>query len=338
MVENKKSSKKVVFLFSSSQRPVYKEDNLKVLCYPAGFMMHFRYDEKWVEEGINPKELENKDAVIVIVVGTNKPEFYPIRRAKIKRVDIDGSVWHFYFELCPEWVDHKDKNYQEVMISLRNKPEEGEKYLGGKFASFEELPSELQFSTDEKSWESIIEKIGTLESYKNIVFYRINKISEIGKEKSLKTTKFGELSGYTLKSDKKYIIDLSFNYGKDPPKDADKSRFKISVESNSFYAPIPDEISLGFRVDRQIIYISPKKSFSEVFTYLRITFEGENIVGANVDIPLKIKRSKWLYLAVVGIFIGLFLTAGIITKWQHILQTIGVFLTTFIMYYLYDYK
>jgi len=92
---------KIVYLFSSSHRQVYKQDNINALCYPPGFVIHFRYDEKWVDTEIwNKKqnELEGKEAIIV-VVDTEKrndeyfPRFYPIRKQKLKSL-ILMEVYH----------------------------------------------------------------------------------------------------------------------------------------------------------------------------------------------------------------------------------------------------
>lgn len=218
---------KVLHLFSSSQRPLYKQDNINVLCYPSGSILHFRYDKKWVDTRIIENDLdsfENKEAIIIIVDieernGEKFPLFFPIRKAKIKDVDVEGNIIHFHFELLPDWVDYRTKqeleDYQECINSLREKPTADREHLNGKFASFEELHKEIKFSKKADAWKSIIEKIGSLESYKNTLFCRLSSISEVISEKNAKIINFGDYkSGFILKSGKAYYLELSLIYGK----------------------------------------------------------------------------------------------------------------------------
>ena len=180
MSKEKEDQKKYVFLFSSDQRPVYKEDNLKILCYPSGYTIHFRYDEKYVQKDLNPNFLINKDAIIVIVGRSNPPLLFPARKAIIKNVILQGSIWHIYFELSSEWIDYEKDDYKSIRSSLKNKPEWGDPHLGGKFLSLEEISSKLQFSSTEKAWERLIEKIASsLSSYSNVIFYNGYKEGEI---------------------------------------------------------------------------------------------------------------------------------------------------------------
>lgn len=319
---------KIVYLFSSAYHPVYKQDNINALCYPSGFIMHFRYEETWVDTEIlkkNPKELEGKEAVIVVVEAEKRnqelfPRFFPIRKAKIKKYEIDGSVSHVHFELLPDWVDYREDNklrdYQSCIESLKEKPISGPKMLIGKFFSLDNLPLDIKFSHDAKAWESIIEKIGSLDSYKQTLFYRLSRFYEEKSNKDLKITMFDKFRcGYTLKSGTKYNIEFSFNYGKAPPKDAIKDRLKVKVDLHKyFYMPIPDEIQLGFRVDKQNVYLSTQELFLDAFTVLTISFEKGLIEGPNVSIPIKIKRAVKTYLYVLMILIGLILVTGIISE------------------------
>ncbi|RLI79121.1 hypothetical protein DRP07_10370, partial [Archaeoglobales archaeon] len=120
----------VFYLFSSTQRPNYRQDNYNVLGYPAKFILHFRYDIRWVSKKIidmvkNGEHLEfkDRDAVIILVDvkksdNLTKPVFYPLRKAKISRIELVGKMLHVYLELSEEWVDYRDndglKNYHTL--------------------------------------------------------------------------------------------------------------------------------------------------------------------------------------------------------------------------------
>jgi len=92
MSKEKEEKKQYVFLFSSDERPAYKEDNLKILCYPAGYIIHFRYDEKYVQTDLNFNSLIDKEAVLVIVGRSAPPLLFPARKAFIKKVSVHGSI------------------------------------------------------------------------------------------------------------------------------------------------------------------------------------------------------------------------------------------------------
>ncbi len=117
-----------------------------------------------------------------------------------------------------------------------------------------------------------------------------------------------------IKKRTKYNIELSFSYGKQPPKDAINDRLKIKVDHKYFYMPIPDEIPLGFRVDKQNVYLSTQGLFLDAFTVLAISFEKGLIEGPNILIPIKIKRAVITYFYVLMILIGLILVTGIISE------------------------
>ena len=136
--------------------------------------MHFRYDKKWISNEIiqkPPEDLEDSEAILIVVDIEERnerlhPHFYPIRKAKIKKVDREGTVYHFYFELSSYWVDYKDakglKDYHSCLDLLNEKPISGDKRLDGIFASLGEVQKDINYSSDSEAWESIIDKIGNL--------------------------------------------------------------------------------------------------------------------------------------------------------------------------------
>ena len=338
------SDNKIVYLFASSHRQVYKQDNINALCYPSGFIMHFRYDVKWVDKEIynkSPKEIEGKEAIIVTVdEGINEehfPRLYPIRKAKIKKFEIDGSVAHFYFELISEWVDYRENDNQEFIDLLEKKPIKGKEGLRGIFASLDKSQKCIKLSPEVKAWESVIQKLGNLDSYNETLFYRFNGIYETSTNKRLDLTEFDIFRcGYKLNSGTKYILELSFSYGKEPPDAAIKNKLMIEVDTNNnFYVPIPKEISLGFRVDKQNVFLSTRELFSDEQTYLAISFKEDTIEAPNVLIPIKIKKTNKTYFYVLLTLIGLIFVTGTISEniqimspYKNILQLLGTILAT----------
>ncbi len=341
---------KLIYLFGSTSRPVYRENNINALCFPQGFIMHYRYDEKWVSKEIisNIDNLRNYETLIVFVDTTDGdiPHFYPIRKAKIKKIEIDGDFYHFYIELFGEWVDYREsgkldklKEYDPLIKDIEENPTSE----NPKFVSIDTLNDEIKLSEDSPAWTSIIEKIGNKEPFKNVLFYRIDDIYEIDSRESLKITNFGETkAGYTVKSGKKYNMELSFNYGKEPPEEALTDRLIASIDENLCSA-IPNELRLGFRADRQDIYLNIKESLQDSMTYLIIKFKEGKVEGPNVTIPIKVTYNRLtIYGLVILFLIGTLLTSGLVSSLinvdqftQNILKIVGSIFSTLVVFSLY---
>jgi len=243
--------------------------------------------------------------------------------------------------------DNKLRDYQSFINSLKEKPVSGKEGLSGKFVSLDKFQQEIKFSQEAKSWESIIEKIGNLSSYKETLFYRLSRFYETKSNKDLKLTEFDNLRcGYKLKSGTKYNLELSFSYGKEPPDIAGKEKLIVKVDLDKyFYMPIPDEIPLGFRVDKQNVYLSTKELFSDAYTYIIISFKEGAIGGPHLLIPIKIQKTFMIYFYGSIILAGLILVTGIIPEYmpmispyKDVLKLLGTAMTTIGTWLLSGYK
>lgn len=342
---------KILYLFSSTstKRALYREDAINALCFPPGFIIHFRYDTNWVSEEINEDLEYFKGYETLIVIAdeykSNNYHFYPIRKAKIKKVEKDGDFFHIYFKLLGEWVDYREsesldelKSYHNFIMDINENP-----CKNMKFASVGLLNTEIKFSKDTSAWASIIEKIGNKESYKNVLFYRINGIYELDSRSYQKIATFGDSKvGYALKAGKKYIMDISLNYGKETPKTALEDRLIVNIDENHLFA-IPNEIKLGFRADKQDVYLPINESLQDSITYLTINFKEGNIEGPNVIIPIKITYNRiFVYILIFLFLLGTILSSGLIANiinidqiTQNILKIVGSVISTIVIFKLF---
>lgn len=360
------NTNKKILLFSSCIRELYEIDNYNVLAYPSGFIMHFRYDKKWVDEYIwkNFQELKDKEA-IPIAISLNKGEkFVPLRKVNIVDVEKEGSTLHIYFELLNEWIKTDAKtNYDAQIKKFEKRPKRVyENDTSGKFI-FSEPFEELEFSEDIKCWENIIEELNTggtrlfkgifyrfigIFEVSNGTWFRLKKgyaklrgnTSNIGK---LKLIEFDNLrKGYEIIEGKRYVMIFSFNFGKKVPFPSEDCTFNI-------YSPdlviSPTKARLGFRVDKKRFSIFSEKRFNNFETSI-MTSE-EDIKGPELEIPIKIKRSKgaWVYFALV--ILGFALISGVIgsflnylfnltwgipisPEWDPVLKVLGLFLVSLV--------
>jgi hypothetical protein len=168
--------------------------------------MHFRYRSKRVDGQIwtKPSDFLDKSALVIAVLsGINGiPEFFPLRKGKLIKMEKEGDTLHVYFRLLSNWVNYSDNNYDSLIKRFSDIPNgQGDVFLGGKFITKGNL-EQIVFSSSSNAWEGIIEKIGDRETFNKSIFYRIvglydassrNKIPIIKIDKSDDLTRGYEL-------------------------------------------------------------------------------------------------------------------------------------------------
>lgn len=102
-----KQSMNLFAVISSDNRELYKADIYKTLALPKGYIIHFRYKKKHVDEDIlYNKKVVGKKAVIFFAAN-NKPEFkqplkhIPLRLATISHAEIceETNLFHVFLKL-----------------------------------------------------------------------------------------------------------------------------------------------------------------------------------------------------------------------------------------------
>ena len=107
-----------IYLFTSNARALYSVDALNALGLPRGWVLHYRYDKKHVEERLweslvskddTPGALKGKQLVVSLVnqkqvksddkVSFEATEYFPLRTGELVEYRIDGRVVHFWFAL-----------------------------------------------------------------------------------------------------------------------------------------------------------------------------------------------------------------------------------------------
>ena len=209
--------KKVLCAFSSNFRPLYIGDVYKVLSMPKGYIVHFRYKKKYIEDEIfnDCSKYIGKEVIIFftdIERETNiAKENYPVRSAKLKLFEYtkETELVHIYMEL-QDFVDIS----LESSIDISKLP--SKKYF-----------SELNYTTLEKniSWKSKIEQLKDF--FPNLSFFYLKKINNSsGNEEKIKIRSDKKSAYYNLAHGNKYLLDISIAN----PKEND---CKISAFSSS---------------------------------------------------------------------------------------------------------
>jgi len=342
-----------IFLFSSCQRDLYKSDIYNALAYPSGYIMHFRYRKKWVDEQLwdaTSWNLEGKDALVIAVLAgeDNNPKFFPIREGRLIKILKEGDTLHIYFELTPYWANYSNST-EDFDASIKKFPKIPQKikgdYWGGKFISFGNH-SWIDFSLDPESWNTVIENLGKNNAFKQGLFYRVIRLFDPSSHQAIPITYLYEsdelTKGYHLEGGKRYIFELAFDYGKEPPSAAEENIFKI--ESMDLIKIMPCVKKLGFRVDTMRCSLSSEKTFWGQHTFITTKIEN-SIEGPYLEIPFKIERSSEAYLYGLMILSGLILISGVLdefvstdSQYKFIIKLFGTFLSTTGTWLLTSYK
>jgi len=320
-------------------------DNLRMLGFPTGSIIHFRYDKKWISENVYTEKLENKDVIVIMVYSEKSgekliPKFFPLRKGQIVKIETEGSFFHFYFKVSNEFVDYtkREGDYHDIINSLKNKPTEGSEFLQGKFVSWEELHPDIRFSSEILAWEGIVKKISQeISSFSQTVFYKINKLYDTDRKQEVAMEELEELqNGYKLRSGEKYILELSVY---DPRKDVSREEpiFKVHTDKE-IITTFPIEIMSGFRLDKKRVYLSIKRRLSDMDTFITL-FPQSNIDTISISLLFRLGKSIPL-LPLFSIFVGLFLTSGIFLPkaWSNISQILGMIITTVGVWFLNEYR
>ena len=127
------------YLFSSDSTSRYKTDILDVLCYPAGHIFRFRYQDHYVSEEVKKrttekKPLKSEKGIVVYAEHQSKGAyrqfcFYPVRQVTIERVFVQGSIYYVDFRVGA-FIDYgrgenkrkKQVEYQQQMKKLSYHP------------------------------------------------------------------------------------------------------------------------------------------------------------------------------------------------------------------------
>lgn len=324
----------MIYFFSSDQRKLYSEDVINTVSYPTGFILHFRYRTKYVQNQVieKLKELEGETGIIIFVNtretdGTIKegdPSFYPLRLVEFLGHMEEGDRIHFYLKLKSDMVDYENLNettdkLQNFIERLRDRPikETGKEYLTGKFVvnSSSDLESNYYFNDEklssyETKWEKIVDIL--LDYYYKNIFYRFKLYSKDPRISQnelyyIEPRDIGDKysRGFKIKGGKSYFAKITYKQSDKHILDGPMRQLEVK-DPNNFLSINQPRIPLGTIVDTQVRIIRAKRSYKGRHTTIQIKSDESNT--SNVfEIWFKAELTWWLFIPFLIFFIGLIL-------------------------------
>jgi hypothetical protein len=221
---------------------------------PVGFITHFRYKFKYVDDQVvnNPNTFLEKEVVIFYTL-QDTGENIPIRKAKIVKVEVskETSLFHAYMEL-----------QEFTSVRLESEKEEGKFFT----------QQNVEFAKSSTTWADIVEKVN--DSFQGMLFYNINSISsERGDLINIKQRKDKKASLYRLRHGEKYLINMSIG---NPSGQDSGLNFKSSSDAVTANTPNPIQSTARYDDITVPIYI---KSLNVSRDYSFISFSPTSKCG-----------------------------------------------------------
>ncbi|MCK5581069.1 MAG: hypothetical protein KAJ18_07320 [Candidatus Omnitrophica bacterium] len=189
---------KLIGFFSSDARPLYIEDIYRAMALPEKSIIHFRYNQKYVQDDIvsDSSKYVNREGIIFFTTGNDlekTPEDREIKHHSIRKVRIksiykseDTRYFHFLLELG-DYYDCEITNTEQ-----------------NKFAAFVSVKEGINHC-----W---IDRVKAIESYfEDILFFKYEILSKNEKKKLFpKYSKSYKDTIYQLNDESDYKILFSF--------------------------------------------------------------------------------------------------------------------------------
>lgn len=229
----------IAFL-SSDARKLYRDDILRVTSYPNGFVIKFRYKQKYINTQIVSQinNLSNREAIIFFTVGNSlhipKEERtlvnVPVRKAVIKKVIHQQNTQNYEFYL--ELGEFLQSNNSQI------------EFPKNEFVAY------TNHQLSEAPWKIVIDNIKN--SFKDSLFYIFN----ISEKSDALLPIFDEkenVSYFKLQDENSYYISISFydvlNENSSEKEQIKQNVFTLKEPSDRVIINIPDDLTLDTVID-----------------------------------------------------------------------------------------
>lgn len=279
-------------LLSSASSAQYREDILRCLAAPVGSHLQFRYDKKWVAEGILEQikkgTLGPSASGIVCWVdmeGNGPLTMIPVRAVKILQVNLHGRSLSMLLEMSDFHYAEPIPFTSEVFsLSGNASPQcKAGKPEGKYFFEISTLPPSLRTGTTVGDWEELVSLLRQQKPFQDEAFFWV----AVGIETEGNQLNTEVLSRWSTEPISKPFDLLVYHY---QPRQAPAVESKLAVITSSDLVTIdPPELEVDSRYDLK------RWRFEPVLDKYR-TREGWIRIRTNNkwDLDLKIRvKSSW---------------------------------------------
>lgn len=284
---------KIVF-FSSDARDLYKEDIFKAICLPKGYVIHFRYLEKYIDDNLlknlNIYKEKSANAVIALTTGNDLSKLESERKIEnilireVKILDIrqtkETGLVHFYLQL---------EDFPTIKLDSNNA---SEKLPPTKFAS---LLNVTERANGKLEWFQVVEKAKPYFPSQNFLSVKIDGDNSPHYDKNTLE------SYYLLNSEDNYVLDLIYFKGVD-----EKSSIIIEVGGESITLDAPHKVYLGNTIDNRKFSLNTTSiNVKQLSSYIKFIPNGSDQPQqpkSDFEVLLKIRlKRSWKSALIFGL-------------------------------------
>lgn len=284
----------IIGFIGSNFRNLYVEDIYRLIALPEGYVIHYRYQDKYIDKDLlsKLKDVKNEQGIVFYYynpkyskgyIGTIKDckeeIIFPIRKVIIRDIDVNDEIGqvNFFLEL-KEFVEIDLYRPNELIEFPKNK---------GSFVFELVIPK-----TTKISWLSKVEVIK--DYFKDIKFFHIKDI--LGKEKrSITYDEYEKRTSITLMDESTYVFEI-LTY------DKTEGESQINIINDENYININDRLEKGTKVNSKKLTVETRPiDFKKNSTRLEFNDETEsNQFSVNISVKIKKKLIKSVYFGIMS--------------------------------------
>jgi hypothetical protein len=301
--------KKVLYLFNSARRPLYKQNLYRILALPVGSVTQFRYTiEHHVPSELLNSSLQGKESLIVFVdrFSDDSYTYYPIRKGKILKSYSKADRLILECRLGEYRCVHNQEDFTNVLKkSARGVPEltdgDPKNTRDGYYVQLGENVID-KLIVGEDCWLLSVKGISRTKalSEKHTAFMKISLTTKAGNKSEIS---YGPEGSAMLKAGKTYFLEVLYY---DPEKGGVNKDITFSLQ-----APLKcyghDQFSLGALTEHLSIPLGTDKALRSVRASISIIVNYESSKVYYIDLPVQIS-SRHLLWGTVFYFMIIFTT------------------------------
>jgi hypothetical protein len=314
----------VFILLSSASSAQYREDILRCLAAPVGSRLQFRYDKKWVAEGILERikkgTLGASASGIVCWVdmeGKGPLRMIPVRAVKILHVNMHGRSLSVLLEMSElHYADPSSFTSEVFALSGNASPQvKSEKPEGKYFFEISTLPPSLRTGSTIGDWEELVSLLREEKPFQEEAFFWV----ALGMETEGTHLDTEVLSKWSTEPISKPFDLLVYHY---QPRQARAVESKLAVMTSSDLATIdPPELAVDSRYDLKRWRFEPvRDQYRARDGWIRI--RTNNKWDLDLDIRVKSSWGRGVFKsAVAGVLIAIPSILSIFTQKDVTIET-----------------
>ncbi|MDO6672139.1 hypothetical protein [Cobetia amphilecti] len=300
--------------YSSNSRDIYKADIYRALSLPNGYIMHFRYKGKYVQDSILSNENSRKHVMIIFTEASSLGEStnnVAIRSAIVTKTEYSEAteVFHLYMKL-QDFCDIKTQ-------SIPDDKKPPEYYLS-------EIDKDyLKPLTSQSNWKKRIDILNG--SFSPKIYYHLESITQSNNIISPKSHITQKNSYYELTYGNEYFINLKI-----ANPDGSEHTIELKHDESSICTSVTNPIRTSLQYDDLEIPTSIRllQEHKQICTLKFLPMNGDSeIKEYSSVIEMRLKKSK-RSAVLFGAFASLGLLGILLSRSDSCIyfNTIGIFL------------